>query len=37
MHEFLTGLFTITGLVFWTLAFAWFVGWFAAKNGINKT
>jgi hypothetical protein len=34
--DFIIGLFAITGGIFWILAFAWFVGWFAEKQGINK-
>jgi hypothetical protein len=36
MYEFLLGFFIMTGLVFWLLAFAWFVGWVAEKCGITN-
>ena len=36
MGEFLIGLFTLTGGIFWILAFAWFVGWAGEKAGISK-
>jgi hypothetical protein len=36
MNEIIFGIFTITGGIFWILAFAWFVGWAAEKMGVKK-
>lgn len=36
LPEFIIGLFTITGGIFWILAFAWAVGFIANKMGISK-
>tara|TARA_R110002020_G_scaffold307136_1_gene522995 strand:- start:18 stop:134 length:117 start_codon:yes stop_codon:yes gene_type:complete len=37
MSEFLIGFFTLTGGMFWILAFAWFVGWVGEKLGVSKS
>ena len=34
--EFMIGFMVVTGIVFWSFVFAWFVGWFGDKMGIRK-
>jgi hypothetical protein len=36
MMEVIVGIFAVTGGIFWILGFAYFVGWFADKCGVNK-
>ena len=36
MFDFLMGLFTFTGGLFWILAIAWFAGWAGDKFGLSK-
>ncbi len=35
MEDFIFGLFTVTGGVFWILAVAWFAGWAGEKLGLH--
>ena len=37
MFDFLMGLFTLTGGIFWILAVAWFAGWVGDKAGLSKS